>query len=176
MADQSVHSLETLILFHLLTDYLTFISYKIGAPLKSHRVDRKYSNKDHPSAWCSVGLSHPLNGVLVRHDIHDRHSGYLPDSSLEILVAGGHYVASMLLDPLDYAVIGVGALVVAFEPFEARVLRDPQGDAVLDSELLEFSHHAISDVGDALAQQAVHARLEDVQLVLDAEVDEVGVQ
>jgi hypothetical protein len=112
----------------------------------------------------------------VRCDVHDGHSWNFSYSPLEVLVAGGHDVASVLLDAVDEAVVGVGALVVALEALEAWVFGNAEGYSVLNSEFLEFSDHAVGDVGDALAEEAVHGSLEDVQFVLDAEVDEVGIQ
>jgi hypothetical protein len=42
-------------------------------------------------------------------------------------------------------------------------------------QLFQFCHDTVGDGWDALGEQTVHAGLENVQLVLDAEVDEVGV-
>jgi hypothetical protein len=111
----------------------------------------------------------------MRDDIHDGHSWYFSNATLEVLIAGGHDVAPMLPHTLHETVISIGPLVVALQSLEPRVFGDPQGQTVLDAELLQLSDHAIGDVGDALAEEAVHAGLEDVQLVLDGEVDEVGV-
>ena len=56
-----------------------------------------------------------------------------------------------------------------------RVLDDPQGDPVLGPKLLQLRHHAVGDVGDALGVEGVHHILDNVHLILDGEVDEVGV-
>ena len=50
-----------------------------------------------------------------------------------------------------------------------------EGDPVLGPQLLQLGHDAVGDVGDALGVEAVHHGLHHVQLVLHAEVDEVGV-
>lgn len=44
------------------------------------------------------------------------------------------------------------------------------------AELLQLGDNAVCYVGNALSQEQVHRVLEDVQLVLDGHVDEVGVQ
>ena len=127
------------------------------------------------SPGCAVGFGHALDCVLVRHDVHDWHPWNLPDAAFEVLVTGGDDEAAVLADAFDDAVVGVGAAVLALESFEAGVLRYFEGESVAHSELFEFADHAVSDVGDALAEEAVHAGLEDVEAVLDGEVDEVGV-
>ena len=66
--------------------------------------------------------------------------------------------------------------MVAFQSFKSGVFCNFQSNSVLDSELLQLGDHAVCNVRDALAQQAVHGGLEDVQLVLDRKVDEVGIQ
>ena len=55
------------------------------------------------------------------------------------------------------------------------ILHDPQGDPVLGAELLQLSHHAVGDVRDTLGVERVHHVLDYVHLVLDREVDEVGI-
>lgn len=46
---------------------------------------------------------------------------------------------------------------------------------MLGPQLLKLSHDAVCDVRDALCIEGVHHVLDDVHLVLDGEVDEVGV-
>jgi hypothetical protein len=111
----------------------------------------------------------------VGDNIHNRHSRNLPDPSLEVLIAGSNDKATMLFHPFDQTIISIRPLVVALQPLEPRILGNPQGQSVLHSKLLQFGNDTVSDVGNALAKQAVHTRLEDVQLVLDGEVDEVGI-
>lgn len=81
----------------------------------------------------------------------------------------------MLPHSLHQAVISIRPLVIALQSLKSRILRDPQGQSVLNTELLELSDYTIGDIGDALAQEAVHTGLEDIEFVLDGEVDEVGV-
>lgn len=109
----------------------------------------------------------------MRDDIHDGHSWDFSYPSLQILIACGNNETAMLLYPLHDAIISISALVCAFQALESWILRDAKGKAILYSKFLEFCYHAISDIGDALAQETVHAGLEDVQLVLDRKVDEV---
>ena len=46
---------------------------------------------------------------------------------------------------------------------------------MLGAQLLQLRHHAVGDVRDALGVEGVHHVLDNVHLVLDGEVDEVGV-
>jgi hypothetical protein len=111
----------------------------------------------------------------VRDNIHDWDSWDFPYSSLEVFVASGNYKATMLLYPLHNTIISICALVVTFQPLESGIFGDLEGQPVLYSEFLKFPNHAISNVWDALSEEAVHAGLEDVQFVLDGEVDEIGI-
>lgn len=82
-------------------------------------------------------------------DKHDGDTRDLSNPPLEILVAGGHNVHSVLSDSFNDAVVSVGALVVAFEPLKTRIFCDFEGDSVFDSELLQLSNHTVSYVGNA---------------------------
>ena len=121
-------------------------------------------------------LWHALDGVLVLCDVHDRHARDLPDAPAQVLVARGHDVAPVHRHAPHQAVVRVRPLVVARQPHEAGVLGDLQRDAVLGPQLLQLRHHAVGDVRHALGVQAVHDAGDHLQLVGDAEVDEVGVQ
>jgi len=44
------------------------------------------------------------------------------------------------------------------------------------SHLLYLGYHAVANTRDAFGQHSVHHRVDDVQLVLDGEVDEVGIE
>ena len=46
---------------------------------------------------------------------------------------------------------------------------------MLGAQLLQLRHHTVGDVRDALGVEGVHHVLDNVHLVLDGEVDEVGV-
>lgn len=81
----------------------------------------------------------------------------------------------MLLAPLQQAVIRVVARVRAGQALEAGILREAQRETVLGAQLLQLSHHAVSDTGYALGEQAVHHGLVYFELVLDTEVDKVGI-
>ena len=111
----------------------------------------------------------------MRNDVHDGDTGNFSDSAFEVLVAGGHDEASMLLHSFHNAIVGIGSFVAAFKSLKTRVLRDSEGETVLNSKFLQFCHDAIADVGDALAEEAVHAGFEDIQFVLDGKVDEIGI-
>jgi len=61
-------------------------------------------------------------------------------------------------------------------PLKARVLCDAKSDSVLLPEFLQFCHDAVRDIDGALCKKAVHGRLDGVELVLNGEIDKVGVQ
>ena len=91
-------------------------------------------------------------------DEHDGHSRYFPDSALEVFVAGRHDEYSVLLDVVDDAIVGVGALVLAGDALEARVFRQPDRHSVLVAQLFELGDHAVGDVGDAWVKRAYTCR------------------
>lgn len=109
------------------------------------------------SSWGSVSLSHSLDCVLVRGDVHYWNSRNFPNPSLQILVASCDNVAAVLLDSLDYAVVCIGSFMVALESFESGIFGNPEGDSVPNSELFQLGDDAVSDIGNALAEEAVHA-------------------
>ena len=83
---------------------------------------------------------------------------------------------SYLLHSLDYAVIGVGAFMIAAQSLESGIFGDSQCQPILNTELLQLAYHTVGDAWVALGQEAVHNILEDVKFVLDREIYEVGVQ
>ena len=48
-----------------------------------------------------VSVWHPLNAISVVAEVHDGHSGDLPDPPLEILITGGHDVSLVLSNSVD---------------------------------------------------------------------------
>ena len=60
--------------------------------------------------WSSVSIRHPLDGVSVVCEVHDRNAGQLPDPPLEVLVAGCYDVGLVLRHPVHQAVVSVGTL------------------------------------------------------------------
>lgn len=44
----------------------------------------------------SIGIWHPLDGVAMLGNVHDRHPGHLPDPALQVSVTGSHDVALVL--------------------------------------------------------------------------------
>lgn len=49
------------------------------------------------------------------------YTGYFPNSSLQILIICADHVASVLLDSVDDAVVGIRSLMSAAEAFESGV-------------------------------------------------------
>jgi hypothetical protein len=79
--------------------------------------------------------------------VHNGYTRYLADSSLEVLIVGCHYIAPVLLDSINKAVISIGSLVRAMKPLEARVLCQPKENLIhltfeylLQSETEFLSH------------------------------------
>ena len=66
-------------------------------------------------------------------------------------------------------------LVHTGKTLESWIFDYSESNPVLAAELLQLRHDAVGDVGDTLGVQTVHHALDDVHLVLDGEVDEVGV-
>ena len=58
-------------------------------------------------------------------DVHNGYTWDLADSSLEVFIIGRNYIAPVLLDPINQAVICIGTLMRAMKPLEARVLCQP---------------------------------------------------
>ena len=58
--------------------------------------------------------------------VHNGYTGDLADSSLEVLIVGCNYIAPVLLDSVNQAVISIGSLVRAMKPLKARVLCQPK--------------------------------------------------
>lgn len=110
--------------------------------------------------------------LLEEHDGYPRNLAY---PSLQVGIARGDNIALVLPDALADAVVGVRAWMRARQPHEPRILRHPQRNPVFLSEFFQLCHHAIGDVRDTLRVQAVHHPLHQVNLILDGEVDEVGV-
>ena len=50
---------------------------------------------------CAEGLWHSLNAILVAVDVHNGHSRYFSNLSLQVTIAGGHNVAPVLLATLQ---------------------------------------------------------------------------
>lgn len=94
-------------------------------------------------------LRHALDLVHAAGNGHDRNSGNLSYSSLQVLVIGANYVASMLLDARMDTVVCIDALVLASQPFEARILRQAQSQPVSRAHFLKLSHYTISDARNA---------------------------
>lgn len=107
--------------------------------------------------------------------IHDRDTRDLSYSALQVPIVRRHDIALTRCDTLDDAVIRICPLVCAGELFEPRVPRDLEGDAELGPQLLELREDALGDHGYALGVEAVHHPLDNVDLVLDREVEKVGI-
>ena len=102
-------------------------------------------------------------------DVHYGYTRDLADSSLEVLIVGSYYIAPVLLDPINQAVISIGSLMRAMKPLEARILCQPIENLIhftceylLKSEteflphFLKLSNHAVGHAWYALCEQAVH--------------------
>lgn len=88
-------------------------------------------------------------------------SFYLANSSLEVFIACGDDIASVLLAALDKTIIGICASVTARNSLKARVFCKSQRETVPFAKFFQLCHDAISDARDAFRQKTVHHRLID---------------
>lgn len=119
------------------------------------------------------------------HDEHDGNTRNLPNPTLQVLIAGGDDVATILpftathhaysSNTLHDTVISIGSLVRAGESLEAGVFGQAESHMVARAQLLQLRHNAIGDIRNALCEQTIHEILHDVQLVLNREVDKVRI-
>ena len=70
-----------------------------------------------PSPGSAKGFGHTLDGVLPARDVHDGHTADMPDALTQVLIAGGDYVAAVLLGAVEDAVVldslVIGRIVVS---------------------------------------------------------------
>lgn len=86
------------------------------------------SSQENPTATSldrSTLVRQPLDSVPSFDDVHQRHARYFSYTSPELPVTRRDDVTPVRRDPLDEAVICVGARMRAGEPFEARVTGYP---------------------------------------------------
>lgn len=112
------------------------------------------------------GFRKSLNGVAMIHNEHDRNTRNLPNPTLQVFIAGGNDVATILpftaihhaysSNTLNNTVISIGSLVRAGESLEARVFRQTESNMIARAQLLQLSHNAIRDIRNALCKQAIH--------------------
>lgn len=81
----------------------------------------------------------------------------------------------MLHDPIHNAVICIGSLMVTLDPLKPRVPRNPERNPIPRPQLLQLRHDTVSNDRRRLGVQTVHHGLNKLQLLLDAEVDEIGI-
>ena len=113
--------------------------------------DHEYANVSAISTTAlgrPVSIWHPLDGISVVGEEHDRDSGQLPDPPLEVLVAGGHDVGLVLGHPVHQAVVGVGALVQAGQSLEpggeeVRRLETSDRESKITAKKKQYKEHMI---------------------------------
>lgn len=81
----------------------------------------------------------------------------------------------MLLNAIHDAIIGIGTFVTALEAPKAGVFSQTQCQTESMAHLFQLGDHTIRNAWNNLCQENVHQRLENVQLVLNTEVDKVGI-
>lgn len=81
----------------------------------------------------------------------------------------------MAFDALNNAIVGIRALVCALQALEAWIACDTQCDAVFWTELFEFGKNTSRDAGDGFGVEAVHHPLNELDFILEAEVNKVGI-
>lgn len=100
------------------------------------------------------------------HDEHDGNTRDFTDTTLQILIARGDDVATILhitrqhktngTNTLNKAIISVGTLMRARKTLDAGILCQAKSDVITRSKLFQFSHNAVCDVGNALSEKTVH--------------------
>ena len=65
--------------------------------------------------------------------------------------------------------------MAACEAGHSRILRQTESESVFLTQFLKLRYDTVRDTGVTLCEEAIHHRLEHVQLVLNREVDEVGI-
>ena len=65
--------------------------------------------------WGTIGIRHSLNSISVITEEHDGNSGDLSDSSLEILITGGHDIGLVLSYSVDQTIVSVGSLETVYQ-------------------------------------------------------------
>ena len=103
-------------------------------------------------------LWHALHRILVAADVHARYAWDFSYTPSQFLIARRHNEASPLLCHLDQTIICVASLAVARDALKPRILRQPQGNLIFGSQLLQLSHDTIRDAGNTFGQQTVHHR------------------
>lgn len=98
-----------------------------------------------------------------------------PNAILQVSIVGCYDVALVLCHTIHDAVIGVGALVHAGDSLESWIFHNFQCHFVLLAHFLQFGHHAVGDVWDALGIQTIHHILNHIQLILDTVMHEIGI-
>lgn len=99
----------------------------------------------------------------------------LPNPPLEITIVSCHNIDAMFDDPINQAIIGIGAWVVAFDSFKSRVLSDTESQTILLAQLLQLGQHTICNDRDTLGIQAVHHGWNDIKLMLNGVRYEIGI-
>jgi hypothetical protein len=120
-------------------------------------------------------IRQPLNDVFALRHAHNWNTRDLSDPPLQISVVGRDQVDAVLHDPIDDAVVGVGALVVAREALPAFVARNSQRNTVLWTKLLQLSHDTGGDDGCGFGVEQVHEGLVELELGVHSVREEVGI-
>ena len=110
--------------------------------------------------------------ALKEHDWHPWNFSYSP---FQVLIIGCDDIAPVSFDFVNQAIICISSLMLAREAFEPWVLGQLQSQTVTMPHLLQLRHNAVRHARDDLRQETVHHARKHVQLVLDAEINEVGI-
>ena len=65
--------------------------------------------------WGAIGIRHSLDRVSVITEEHDGNSGDLSDSSLEILITGGHDIGLVLSYSVYQTIVSIGPLQTDYQ-------------------------------------------------------------
>jgi hypothetical protein len=116
-----------------------------------------------------------FNDIFSTSNAHNRHTWHFTNPPLEVSVVCCNNVDLVPHHSIHDTVIGVGALVAAFESLPSLVSGNAKRDSVLLSQLFEFGHDTICDDRDTFGVETVHHGGKQFEFLLHRVGEEVGV-
>lgn len=108
-------------------------------------------------------------------DVHDGHARDLPYPSLQVLITSGDNIDAVRSNSLYNAVIRVSAFMIARESPKSFIPCNSQSNSIFLRQLLELCNDAVSDEDGTWRSKAVKQGSRNIKLVLNREIDEVGI-
>ena len=107
--------------------------------------------------------------------VHNWHAWNFSDSSFEIFIVGGDDVTPIRLHSINKAIICISALMITFKPLKSWIFCQFKGETESMAHFFEFGDDAVGYARNTLCKKSIHHRIENVHLVLNAKIDEVGI-